>query len=73
MDCYAHVCLRDPSLYDKGVRIELEVPEIVAEKRPNWQILCNGEVMMSGMMYSKNWALLPQKKPISSVIKVWAK
>ena len=52
MDCYAHVCLRDPSLYDKGVRIELEVPEIVAEKRPNWQILCNGEVMMSGTITS---------------------
>ena len=47
IDYYAHVCLRAGGLYDNGVRVELEVPKIVADKQPRWQIYCNGEEILN--------------------------
>ena len=44
---YNSVCLKDPGIYDNGIRIEVEVPDIVACKEPRWQVFCNGEEVLN--------------------------
>lgn len=42
---YNNVYLKAPDLFDRGLEIEFEVPEIVAAKKPELLIICNGEIL----------------------------
>lgn len=44
-DGYSHVFLKDEDLFDKGIEIIFEVSEVLAEKKPEVSILCNGEII----------------------------
>ncbi len=43
---WSKVFIRDEDLYEDGLLIELEIPEIVAEKAPVFTVSVNGEVLL---------------------------
>ena len=40
---YAMIILKDPQLYETGLKIVFEVPDVLAEKKPVFTLLCDGE------------------------------
>ncbi len=44
IDNYSFFYLKDPAIRKSGLKIELEIPEILAEKKPTMDILCEGKL-----------------------------
>lgn len=60
MDHYVHIYLKDPGLFRDGLKLELEIPDIEAQKKPVITVFCNGEKiheerLENGGRYSRVW------------------
>lgn len=42
---YAQVFLKDAGLYSSGLKVEIDVPEILKKKNPEFQVICNDRLL----------------------------